>query len=193
MMILDKIEAFGHENILSSHKTTIELTKVNTLTTKGNCIIGINATKACYDLNSTLKEKIRDGKRIRVILKVDDLQDSFYGFGNKQLRLLNKEDIVFRKSSYISNRTILVNCTKSSNDINRKLVEKLKVPGKKLTIILEINDKLQGNIGIKRVFCDITVYASFCVLIYINIHPPYTNNSFFLSEIPTNEVILCKF
>ncbi|MFX1241694.1 MAG: DUF371 domain-containing protein [Promethearchaeota archaeon] len=140
MTILDKIEAFGHENILSTHKTTIEITKVSTLTKKGNCIVGINATKACYDLSSTLKDKIAKGRKIKVTLKVDDIQDSFYGFGNKELRLLDKDDIVFRKSSYKSDRTILINCTKSSNEISRELVERLKVPRKKLSIIFEINE-----------------------------------------------------
>ena len=140
MTILEKIYAYGHENISSTHKTTIELTKAKILTKRGNCIIGINATKACFDLNSNLKEKINEGKKLKVILKVDDLQDSFYGYGNKDLRLLDKDDIVFRKSNYICNRTILVNCTKSSNEINRDLIAKLKVPGKKLIIIFEMNE-----------------------------------------------------
>jgi hypothetical protein len=144
MTVLDKIEAFGHENILSTHKTTIEVTKVSNLTKKGNCMLGINATKACSDLSSTLKDKITHGKKIKVTLEVDDFQDSFFGFGNKVLRLLDKEDIVFRTSSYICDRTILVNCTKSSNDIDRELVEELKAPGKKLTIIFEINE-MNGN------------------------------------------------
>lgn len=144
MATLDKIEAFGHENILCTHKTTLELTKVNTLTKKGNCIIGINATKACYDLSSTLKDKIVNGKKIKVTLRIDDIQDSFYGFGNKELRLLDKDDIVFRKSSYVSDRTILINCTKSSSEIDRELIERLKVPGKKLSIIFEINET-DGN------------------------------------------------
>ncbi|MFX0038442.1 MAG: DUF371 domain-containing protein [Promethearchaeota archaeon] len=138
MTIIDKIYAFGHENILSTHKTTIELTKAKSLTEKGNCIIGINATKACFDLNSSLKEKINIGKKVKVTLKVDDLQDSFYGFGNEKLRLSDKDDIVFRKSGYICNRTILVNCTKSSMEINRELVKKLKIPGKKLILTFEI-------------------------------------------------------
>ncbi|MFX1502887.1 MAG: DUF371 domain-containing protein, partial [Promethearchaeota archaeon] len=90
MTILDRISAFGHENILSTHKTTLEITKAKNLTKKGNCIIGINATKACSDLNSTLKEKIKSGKKLKVTLKVDDLQDTFYGFGSKKLRLLDK-------------------------------------------------------------------------------------------------------
>lgn len=140
MTVLERIYAFGHINLLSTHKTTIELTKAKKLTKKGNCIVGINATKACFDLNPILKEKIYNGKKIKVTLKVDNFQDSFFGFGNKELRLLDKDDIVFRKSSYVCNRTILLNCTKSSNDINRELIAKLKVPGKKLTITFEIND-----------------------------------------------------
>ncbi len=139
MTLLDKIEAFGHENILSTHKTTIEITKVSTLTKKGNCVIGINASKACYDLNATLKDKIANERKIKVTLKVDDIRDSFYGFGNKELKLLDKGDIVFRKSGYVSDRTILINCTKSSNELDRELVGRLKVPGKKLSIIFEIN------------------------------------------------------
>lgn len=144
MTILDKIYAFGHKNILSTHKTTIELTKDKSLTKKGNCIIGVNAKKACFDLNSNLKQQIKDGKKVKVTLKVDNLQDSFYGFGNKELKLLDKNDIVFRKSNYICNRTILINCTKSSNEINPELIEKLKTPGKKISIIFELNE-LNGN------------------------------------------------
>ncbi|MFX1502888.1 MAG: DUF371 domain-containing protein, partial [Promethearchaeota archaeon] len=52
---------------------------------------------------------------------------------------------VFRKSSYICNRTILVNCTKSSNEVERKLIENLKIPGKKLIITFELNE-LDGNL-----------------------------------------------
>lgn len=140
MIVLEKIYAYGHENVLSTHKTTIELTKAKKLTKKGNCIIGINATKACFDLDFNLKEKINNGKKIKVTLKIENLQDSFHGFGNKELRLLDKDDIVFRKSSYVCDRTILVNCTKSSNDINRELIEKLKAPGKRLSILFEINE-----------------------------------------------------
>jgi hypothetical protein len=73
-------------------------------------------------------------------LKVKNLQDSFYGYGNKELKLMDKEDIVFRKSNFISDRTVLVNCTKSSNDINPELIKKLKIPGNRLSLIFEINE-----------------------------------------------------
>ncbi len=140
MTVLDKIYAYGHENILCSHKTTIEITKDKDLTKKGNCIIGINASKACIDLNHKLKEIIINEDKIKVTLKVGNLKDSFYGFGHKALRLLDKKDLVLRKSNYICDRTVLINCTKSSNDLKRELIEALKQPGKKISIILEIND-----------------------------------------------------
>ena len=139
MVILETIIAYGHENILCTHNTTIEITKEKSLTKKGNCILGINASKACFDLNDDLKNKINDGTKFKITLNVEKLQDSFYGFGNKELKLLDKNEMVFRKSDFICDRTILINCTKSSKEINRKLIEQLKIPGKKLSIIFEIN------------------------------------------------------
>ena len=144
MAILEKVSACGHENILCTHSTTIEITKEKSVTKKGNCIIGINASKACFDLNRNVENKIKDGNKIKITLKLENLQDSFYGFGNKELKLLEKNDRVFRKSNFICDRTVLINCTKSSNEINRELIEKLKIPGKKLSIIFEINER-NGN------------------------------------------------
>ncbi len=125
---------------MGTHNTTIELTKDKNLTKKGKCIIGINATKACADLSPDLKKSLKNGNKIKITLKIDDLQDYFYGFGSKELRLLDKDDIVFRKSSYICDRTILINCTKPSSELNRELIEKLKIPRNKLSIIFELNE-----------------------------------------------------
>lgn len=144
MTILDKVSAYGHENILCTHNTTIEITKEKSLTKKGSCIIGIDASKGCFDLNPNLKKKIKDGNKIKITFKLDNLQDSFFGFGNKEIRLLDKNDMVFRKSNFICDRTVLIHCTKSSNEINRELIEKLKIPGKKLSIIFKKSER-NGN------------------------------------------------
>ncbi|MFX1452781.1 MAG: DUF371 domain-containing protein [Promethearchaeota archaeon] len=141
MVVLDIISANGHENILCTHSTTIEITKGKNLSKKGNCIIGIRASKACFDLNPSLKKKIKEGSKIKITLKLNHLEDSFFGFGNKDLKLLDKRDMVFRKSNYISDRTVLINCTKSSEDINRELIKNLKIPRNKLTIIFELNER----------------------------------------------------
>ena len=60
MTVLDKFEAFGHENVLCTHNTTIEITTENYLTEKGDCIMCINSTKACVDLNPELKSSTKD-------------------------------------------------------------------------------------------------------------------------------------
>ena len=91
-----------------------------------------------------MKKEINANKKIKVTLKVENIQDSFYGFGSKELKLLDKHDLVFRTSNYISNRTVLINCTKSSNEINRKLIEKLQTPETELSIIFEL-DESNGN------------------------------------------------
>jgi len=137
---VERIHAFGHENVLCTHKSTIEITKHKSLSEKGDCIIGVNASKACSDLTSELKYNIKNGKKITVILKVGNKQDYFYGYGSKKLRLLDKNDMVFRKSNFICERTALINCSKSSIELNRDLTRTLKNPKAKLLISFEVNE-----------------------------------------------------
>ena len=140
MTILEEIEIYGHENVLCTHNTTIEITKDMHLTKNGNCILGIHATKACYDLNSNLKKKLQERNKVRISIHVDDLTDTFYGYGSSSLKLSSEKDMVFRKSDYICERTVLIKCTKSSSDLNRDLVNKLTTPGKKFSITFEMGD-----------------------------------------------------
>jgi len=140
MVILDTIYAFGHKNILCTHNTTIEITKDNYLTPKGNCILGIRASKACINLNTTLKEKIKQGKKIKVNITFNDMIDVFYGYGDPRLTLSSKDAVIFRKSDFICDRTILINCTKSSIDLDRNLIKSIKNQQKKFKISFEVND-----------------------------------------------------
>jgi len=140
MTILEEIDIYGHENILCTHNSTIEITKDIHLTKKGNCILGIRASKACYDLNSDLKKKLQKRNKMKISIHVDDLTDSFFGYGNMDLKLLSKKDMVFRKSDFICERTVLIKCTKSSSELNRELVNKLSTNGKKFSITFEMGD-----------------------------------------------------
>ena len=140
MTILEEIDIYGHENILCTHNSTIEITKDMRLTKKGNCILGIRASKACYDLNSDLKKKLQKRNKMKISIHVDDLTDSFFGYGNMDLKLLSKKDMVFRKSDFICERTVLIKCTKSSSELNRELVNKLSTNGKKFSITFEMGD-----------------------------------------------------
>jgi hypothetical protein len=140
MTILDTITAKGHALIQCTHTTTIELTTDTFLTKNGTCILGIDASKACYDLNPLLKKKITEGLKIKAIIKAGDEVDFFYGFGNKNLTLLSKKDMVFRKSDFICDRTILIKCSKSSSELNRSIVNKLTNSKGRFSIIFEDND-----------------------------------------------------
>jgi len=140
MTILESITAKGHPLIQCTHTTTIELTKDTYLTKNGTCILGIEASKACYDLNHLLKKKIIDGEKISVIIKAGDNIDSFYGFGDKNLTLLSKKDIVFRKSDFKCDRTILIKCSKSSTELDRKIIKNLTNSKERFSIIFKVND-----------------------------------------------------
>ncbi len=140
MTIIEKIYAWGHTNILCTHRTTIEITKETNLTKMGDCVIGVKASKACFDLIPDLKNHIKNGNKLKVKLKVDEAEDYFYGFGNKNLKMLDKTDMVFRKSVFICDRTVLIGCSKSSKELSRKLIAKLKHPKIKLSITFEVNE-----------------------------------------------------
>ena len=59
MTIIEEITAYGHENILGTHKTTLEITKEDSLTKRGDCVIAIAANKAISELSQIFKEKAK--------------------------------------------------------------------------------------------------------------------------------------
>ncbi len=116
----------GHQNIKSTHKTTIEVTKDAHLTPRGDCIIGVNANKGCDDLSDQFKNRLKDDNVIKISIIVDNYEYSFNAFGSKQLILSNKHDIVIRKSNFVCNRTLCIKSQKASIDIPRDIIQLLK-------------------------------------------------------------------
>lgn len=110
----------GHENLLGTHKTTLEFTKDKHLTLNGDCIIGVNANFSYEDLISLVKSK----NRIKIILKVDDLVEEINCGVNKNF--CDEHEIVIRKSDFISDRTLGINADKAAIDIDRGFIDKLK-------------------------------------------------------------------
>jgi hypothetical protein len=124
-----EIEFFGHENIRSNHKKTIEITKETELTPRGDCIIGINASYSCYDLPDSLKDKLRDPEsKIQFSIKVEEHEFLLEGKGHEDLILTHKEDIVIRKSDFVCPRTLAVKCDKASDLIPREMIKLLQDP-----------------------------------------------------------------
>jgi len=124
--------AYGHPNILSTHKNTLEITKDNYLTKKGDCIIGIRAD---FELKK-LMEFIENSslEQVRITLDVEGIHQYINGKLNKQFNDANS--IVIRKSGYISDRTLVTYSDISSADLKRDFIKMLGNPDIILRITL---------------------------------------------------------
>ena len=129
--------AFGHENIQAIHPSTLMFTKETCLSTTGDCIAAIATDKALADLNQEFKDKLKKSDtKLTIIIEADGLTAEVKAFGSPKLILTHPTDMVVRKSEYICNRTLAINADKSSNDLPRELVQKLKNPKQKVKITL---------------------------------------------------------
>jgi len=119
----EEITFQGHKNVLSLHSRTIEITKDANLTKKGDCILGVSANKACNDLNSSIKDRLRTtGTVVKISIVVEPFEFKLSGSGSNTLEISHGHDIVLRKSKYVDSRTLAVSCDKSAFDIPRNLV-----------------------------------------------------------------------
>lgn len=135
----EEIIFYGHTNVQSFHARTIEITKEKHLSLRGDCIIGVNANKSCKDLSFSIKEKIqKNDSLIKIELIVEPYSFIIHGNGSERLSLLNVHDIVLRKSNFICDRTLAINCDYSSFDIPRKIINLLKNSSKAGSLIIKI-------------------------------------------------------
>ena len=119
----EEITFQGHKNVLSLHSRTIEITKDANLTRKGDCILGVSANKACNDLNSSIKNRLKTtGTVVKISIVVEPFEFQLSGYGSNTLEISHGHDIVLRKSKYVDSRTLAVSCDKSAFDIPRNLV-----------------------------------------------------------------------
>ena len=121
-----KIMAKGHENVLSLHKSTFEITKDKDLSLSGDCIIGLDIDKSMEDFPEEFKEKLaNDDTKVIVELKTPNAYDTIEGFGHHDLSLSHPKDIVCRKSTFVCSRTLMIKSNKAAIDLNRDLIKDL--------------------------------------------------------------------
>jgi len=135
----EEILFYGHPNITALHEMTIEVTKAESLSPRGDCVIGVNANKACYDLMDGLKRRLRDENSVvRMCIMVDDKKCDFVAHGSPSLILTHKHDIVIRKSRFVCPRTLAIRSDKASNNIPKDIVRMLKDPVKKGILLIHV-------------------------------------------------------
>jgi len=126
-MVQDQVTFYGHQNIRSLHAKTIEITKDEHLTPRGDCIIGVKADKACADLDQLLKHRLTSNSSVvKIEIIIGDESFLISGRGDERLSMLNAHDIVVRKTNFVCPRTMSVLCNKASSDMPRKLVKMLQ-------------------------------------------------------------------
>jgi uncharacterized protein len=127
--------ATGHPAVLSTHRSTIEITKEEHLTAKGDCIVAVNSTIGPVDLPTELRAAIATtATKIRVVLSVGQFQFTVTGEGDDRLALSHPTDFVIRRSGYTSDRTLMIHADKAAIDIPREMVRLLGDPKTKVKI-----------------------------------------------------------
>jgi len=129
--------ARGHPEVLSTHRTTLEITKESSLTKEGNCIVAVGASAGLVDLPKELKDAISSSKsRVSLILDVNGHSFTVEGRGDGNLSLSNPDAIVVRRSTFISDRTLMVKADKAAFDVPRRIVRMLQDPNQQVTITI---------------------------------------------------------
>lgn len=137
--VTECILAFGHENIQAIHPSTLMFTKETYLSKTGDCIIAVAANKALADLSSEFKDMLKKpNAKLTITLEAGGLMQQIQASGSPQLVLTSQKDMVVRKSSYASDRTLAIMADKSSDDLPRAFIDCLKNPKQQIRITLVV-------------------------------------------------------
>jgi hypothetical protein len=108
---------------------TFEITTHSHLTKRGDCILAVKANRSLRDLSPNFKQLCKNAGTLIVLeIEAGGISESIIGRGSPVLRLDHPSEIVGRKSTYISDRTLMIQADKSACDLSRELVRELKSP-----------------------------------------------------------------
>ena len=137
-MVLVSFKCYGHPNVTSKHKSTLEFTAESVLTLRGDCILGIDATTNLLKLPAEIKNIIREKEsRIKLILNVNGLKEEIEGNGHPNLLLSDETAIIIRKSNFLCPRTLMINANKAANDISDEIRVIMRDPNSIMEMTLQ--------------------------------------------------------
>ena len=135
MQFVEELFAQGHPNILGTHRMTFEITKDHELSRRGDCVIAVNATKGPGEMLAEFKRAcMQESSRITMRLEAAGIFETIQGAGSPNLSFAHPNEMVGRKSSYASDRTIMIRANKAACDLDRRLMQALRSPQTKLTV-----------------------------------------------------------
>jgi hypothetical protein len=126
-VLLDRVSFRGHPMVSALHPRTIEVTTEDHLSERGDCIIGVGADKGCAGLATHTKGVLQtEGARLVFRIMVVGQVFEVNAFGDPRLSLAHPTDIVLRRSSFVTDRTIALKADYAAVDLPRRMVEKLR-------------------------------------------------------------------
>lgn len=138
MRLVEYVHGKGHPNMRATHPTTLAATREPEVSRTGDCFIMVSADKAPSALSEGFKNAARNRVKILVRIIVEDLEDSFECYGGPALSFKDGCTMIFRRSSYVCDKTVGVKSNKSARDISRSIVSRLR-RGSEITMELAIS------------------------------------------------------
>ena len=136
---MEELFAQGHPNILGTHRMTFEITKDHELSRRGDCVIAVAATKGPREMSADFKKAcMQESSKITMRLEASGIFEVIQGAGSPNLSFAHPKEMVGRKSSYASDRTIMIKANKAACDLDRLLMEALRSPQTKLTVRVSV-------------------------------------------------------
>jgi len=137
MKARDIVRARGHPLIQGIHPTTFEVTRDETLTLSGDCIIGVAADKGAADLDPGLKAVLCDDRAVLTTrLIAGGRTVEVRSRGSAALTLDHPADLVWRRSDFVSDRTVGIHADRVAAGLPREFIEALR-RGEELVVELE--------------------------------------------------------
>ena len=132
------VRAVGHEHVSADHESTFEVTTDDYLTPAGDCIIGIEADRSPADFSASFVEACQDADAtITATIEVADRTVTITGRGDPKLTFENDRSMVGRTSTYVDDRTIMVEADAAAADIVDDIVDALG-DGRSVTMELRV-------------------------------------------------------
>jgi uncharacterized protein len=138
--LLERFTARGHRNVQASHKTTLEFTKEDTVSLRGDCILGVSASLAPVEFGAETKNLLRSSRDFILSIRLADIVDEVHGRGHPDLSLDDEREMVFRKSTFLSSRTVLIACDKAATDLDARIKMVAKEEAQEFQVSLYVLD-----------------------------------------------------
>jgi hypothetical protein len=123
MEATEVIHCRGHPRVSASHPTTFEVTREDTLTKNGHCIIGVGADKGCQGLSPEFRQILcHDEAVLTTVLSCGGIITEVHSAGSAAMTLDHQRDLIWRKSTFVCGRTIGIRSDRVAATLPTELV-----------------------------------------------------------------------